>query len=221
MATLQHSYSPLLLSPSSTTITNPNPHFDNSDQGSVDSDYTSLGSSRFYGHSGSTSSLHRQGRSQSIDELASTTTSTTTTSIPTRHFNGTFNINKSPADPLQFVKIHPNHDLIERAQEQLTLAETRKRLQETYKFTTHAQGNQINHEEGNDWSKVRDVYSDSVCCSISDRRGSSLRECEQIHHVMKSFVSCVLRWNGKQERCYLIFGQYTSSRFLSLLAINE
>lgn len=193
MATLQHSYSPLLLSPSSTTITNPNPHFDNSDQGSVDSDYTSLGSSRFYGHSGSTSSLHRQGRSQSIDELASTTTSTTTTSIPTRHFNGTLNINKSPADPLQFVKIHPNHDLIERAQEQLTLAETRKRLQETYKFTTHAQGNPINHEEGNDWSKVRDVHSDSLFCSIRDRRGTSLHECEQIHHVMKSFVSCVLR----------------------------
>jgi hypothetical protein len=153
MTTLQssqtNSLSPILLSPSSTTITNPISLFDNSDQGSVDSDYTSLGSSKFYGNSGSTSSLHRQGRSQSIDELATTTTNTT---IPTRHFNGISNINKSNNDPLQFVKIHPNHDLIERAQEQLSLAESRKRLQENYKLTNT---NKI-HDEEIDWSKVND-----------------------------------------------------------------
>jgi hypothetical protein len=151
MSTLQqnqmNSLSPILLSPSSTTITNHISLFDNSDQGSVDSDYTSLGSSKFYGNSGSTSSLHRQGRSQSIDELASTTT------IPTRHFNGTLNVNKSNNDPLQFVKIHPNHELIERAQEQLSLAESRKRLQENYKLTNNSNGNKIN-EEDIDWSKV-------------------------------------------------------------------
>jgi hypothetical protein len=154
MTTLQssqtNSLSPILLSPSSTTITNPISLFDNSDQGSVDSDYTSLGSSKFYGNSGSTSSLHRQGRSQSIDELATTTTTNTT--IPTRHFNGISNINKSNNDPLQFVKIHPNHDLIERAQEQLSLAESRKRLQENYKLTNT---NKI-HDEEIDWSKVND-----------------------------------------------------------------
>jgi hypothetical protein len=151
MSTLQqnqmNSLSPILLSPSSTTITNHISLFDNSDQGSVDSDYTSLGSSKFYGNSGSTSSLHRQGRSQSIDELASTTT------IPTRHFNGTLNVNKSNNDPLQFVKIHPNHELIERAQEQLSLAESRKRLQENYKLTNNSNGNKVN-EEDIDWSKV-------------------------------------------------------------------
>ncbi|CAF0984797.1 unnamed protein product [Adineta steineri] len=142
-----NSLSPILLSPSSTTITNHITLFDNSDQGSVDSDYTSLGSSKFYGNSGSTSSLHRQGRSHSIDELASTTT------IPTRHFNGTLNANKSNNDPLQFVKIHPNHDLIERAQEQLSLAESRKRLQENYKITNNSHENKVNDEEV-DWSKV-------------------------------------------------------------------
>jgi len=151
MSTLQqnpmNSLSPILLSPSSTTITNHISLFDNSDQGSVDSDYTSLGSSKFYGNSGSTSSLHRQGRSQSIDELASTTT------IPTRHFNGTLNVNKSNNDPLQFVKIHPNHELIERAQEQLSLAESRKRLQENYKLANNSNGNKVN-EEDIDWSKV-------------------------------------------------------------------
>jgi len=154
MSTLQqnpmNSLSPILLSPSSTTITNHISLFDNSDQGSVDSDYTSLGSSKFYGNSGSSSSLHRQGRSQSIDELAS---STTTTTIPTRHFNGTLNINKSNNDPLQFVKIHPNHELIDRAQEQLSLAETRKRLQENYKLTNNSNGNKVNNED-NDWSQV-------------------------------------------------------------------
>jgi hypothetical protein len=143
-----NSLSPILLSPSSTTITNHISLFDNSDQGSVDSDYTSLGSSKFYGNSGSSSSLHRQGRSQSIDELASTTTT-----IPTRHFNGTLNINKSNNDPLQFVKIHPNHELLERAQEQLSLADTRKRLQENYKLTNNSNGNKVN-DEYNDWSKV-------------------------------------------------------------------
>jgi hypothetical protein len=146
-----NSLSPIRLSPSSTTLTTTNNHislFDNSDQGSVDSDYTSLGSSKFYGNSGSTSSLHRQGRSQSIDELASTTT------IPTRHFNGTLNINKSNNDPLQFVKIHPNHDFIERAQEQLILAETRKRIQENYKLTNNTNGNKIHDNDNNDWSKV-------------------------------------------------------------------
>jgi hypothetical protein len=148
MSTLQqnplNSLSPILLSPSSTTITNHISLFDNSDQGSVDSDYTSLGSSKFYGNSGSTSSLNRQGRSQSIDELAGTTT------IPTRHFNGISNLNKINNDPLQFVKIHPNHDLIERAQEQLSLAESRKRLEENYKLKS-----KINDEE-NDWSKVNE-----------------------------------------------------------------
>lgn len=143
MATLQQSLSPMLLSPSSTTITNNISLFDNSDQGSVDSDYTSLGSSKFYGNSGSTSSLHHQGRSQSIDELASTNTT-----IPTRHFNGVLNLNKTNNDPLQFVKIHPNHDLIERAQEQLLLAESRKRIEENYKLKTKI------IDEENDWSKV-------------------------------------------------------------------
>jgi hypothetical protein len=155
MATIQqnqlNNLSPILLSPSSTTITNHISLFDNSDQGSVDSDYTSLGSSKFYGNSGSTSSLNRQGRSQSIDELASTTTTTT---IPTRHFNGISNQNKTNNDPLQFVKIHPNHDLLERAQEQLSLAESRKRLQENYKLIPPtSNGNKV-HDEENDWSKV-------------------------------------------------------------------
>ncbi|CAF0802145.1 unnamed protein product [Rotaria sp. Silwood1] len=146
-----NSLSPILLSPSSTTITTTN-HIsliDNSDQGSVDSDYTSLGSSKFYAHSGSTSSLNRQGRSQSIDELATSIT----TNIPTRHFNGLLNINKSNNDPLQFVKIHPNHELIERAQEQLSLAESRKRLQENYELKNNLNVNKVNNEE-NDWSKV-------------------------------------------------------------------
>jgi hypothetical protein len=152
-------FSPILLSPSSTsntTITNNHIFlFDNSDQGSVDSDYTSLGSSKFYGNGGSTSSLHRQGRSQSIDELASTTT------IPTRHFNGTLNVNKLNNDPLQFVKIHPNHDLIERAQEQLTLLESRKRLQENFKLNNNNNNNNNNNpnstkinDDDTDWSKV-------------------------------------------------------------------
>lgn len=158
-------FSPLLLSPSSTShplISNNHlALFDNSDQGSVDSDYTSLGSSKFYGNGGSSSSLHRQGRSQSIDELASTTT------IPTRHFNGTLNVNKLNNDPLQFVKIHPHHDLIERAQEQLTLLESRKRLQETFKLnnhnlpivihrniTNHTNSSKMNDDDDTDWSKV-------------------------------------------------------------------
>lgn len=154
-------FSPILLSPSSTT--NPTitgvlfPCYDNSDQGSVDSDYTSLSSSKFYGHSGSTSSLHRQGRSQSIDELASTNANTTT--IPTRHFNGVSNVNKTNGDPLQFVKIHPNHDLIERAQEQLTLAESRKRLQETFKLitplSTPSKAFSGIDDDETDWSKVK------------------------------------------------------------------
>jgi hypothetical protein len=165
MSTIQpnHSngFSPILLSPSSTSNTTiTNNHiliFDNSDQGSVDSDYTSLGSSKFYGNGGSTSSLHRQGRSQSIDELASTTT------IPTRHFNGTLNVNKLNNDPLQFVKIHPNHDLIERAQEQLTLLESRKRLQDTFKSNHNNNNNNNNNnnttsnqtnDDDTDWSKV-------------------------------------------------------------------
>lgn len=165
MSTFQHThsngFSPTLLSPTSTSNTTiTNNHlllFDNSDQGSVDSDYTSLGSSKFYGNGGSTSSLHRQGRSQSIDELASTTT------IPTRHFNGTANVNKSNNDPLQFVKVHPNHDLIERAQEQLNLLESRKRLHETLKLNTN-NSNHLNNtnaakhldDDNTDWSKVMD-----------------------------------------------------------------
>ena len=154
-----NNFSPTLLSPSSTsntTMTNNQALlFDNSDQGSVDSDYTSLGSSKFYGNGGSTSSLHRQGRSQSIDELASTTT------IPTRHFNGTLNVSKLNNDPLQFVKIHPNHELIERAQEQLTLLESRKRLQENFKSNTNQNNTNVNNTVSNktndddtDWSKV-------------------------------------------------------------------
>ncbi|CAF2999656.1 unnamed protein product [Rotaria sp. Silwood2] len=158
-------FSPILLSPSSTsntTITNHNQIllFDNSDQGSVDSDYTSLGSSKFYGNGGSTSSLHHQGRSQSFDELASTTTTTT---IPTRHFNGALNVNKLNNDPLQFVKIHPNHELIERAQEQLTLLESRKRLQENFKLNNNQNNtndiidntktNSLNDDD-TDWSKA-------------------------------------------------------------------
>ena len=155
-------FSPIHLSPTSTThptLTTNNNHillFDNSDQGSVDSDYTSLGSSKFYGNGGSTSSLHRQGRSQSIDELASTTTT-----IPTRHFNGTVNVNKLNNDPLQFVKIHPNHDLTERAQEQLTLLESRKRLQENFKFNNnnnnnnnHINSTKLIDDDNTDWSKV-------------------------------------------------------------------
>ena len=184
MSTLQpthsNSFSPLLLSPSSTTITNTNHHFDNSDQGSVDSDYTSLGSSKFYGHSGSTSSLHRQGRSQSVDELASSTmptapaASTPTTTIPTRHFNSTTQPNKSSNDPLQFVKIHPNHELIERAQEQLTLAESRKRLQDTYKLGMDANGAKIDQNEDNDWTKVSDRVSPS--CERARERGNCSSE---------------------------------------------
>jgi hypothetical protein len=159
-----HGFSPLLLSPSSTshgtTINHHIPFYDNSDQGSVDSDYTSLSSSKFYGHGGSTSSLYRQGRSQSIDELASTATNTT---IPTRHFNGVLNVNKCNNDPLQFVKIHPNHDLIERAQEQLTLAESRKRLQENLKSQAQhpmsprptATKVHLDDDSDMDWSKVK------------------------------------------------------------------
>lgn len=162
---LSNGFSPILLSPSSTsntTITNNHLFlFDNSDQGSVDSDYTSLGSSKFYGNGGSTSSLHRQGRSQSIDELASTTTT-----IPTRHFNGTSNVNKSTNDPLQFVKIHPNHDLIERVQEQLTIFESRKRLQDNFKFNhsqpTANQPNKILDDDNTDWSKVRERKTDRL-----------------------------------------------------------
>lgn len=127
----------------------------------MDSDYTSLSSSKFYGHGGSTSSLYRQGRSQSIDELASTATNTT---IPTRHFNGVLNVNKCNNDPLQFVKIHPNHDLIERAQEQLTLAESRKRLQENLKSQaqhpttprpTATTKVHLDDDSDMDWSKVK------------------------------------------------------------------
>ena len=74
MSTVQQNqlngFSSIHLSPSSTnntTLTNNQILlFDNSDQGSVDSDYTSLGSSKFYGNGGSTSSLHHQGRSQSL-----------------------------------------------------------------------------------------------------------------------------------------------------------
>lgn len=158
-----YNFSPILISPSSTsnntTITNNQILlFDNSDQGSVDSDYTSLGSSKFYGNGGSTSSLHHQGRSQSFDELASTT------NIPTRHFNGISNVNKSNNDPLQFVKINPNHDLIERAQEQLTLFESRKRLQENFKLNNNLDHNKTkstihNDDDDTDWSKVICFFS--------------------------------------------------------------
>jgi len=156
MSTLQQiqttSLSPVLLSPSSTTLTtNQLTVFDNSDQGSVDSDYTSLGSSKFYGNSGSTSSLHRQGRSQSIDELAQ---NLTTTNIPTRHFNGISSGTKVTADPLQFVKIQPNHDLIERAQEQICLAGSRKRLQDNYKLLNNSQEKKLPVDDDVDWSKV-------------------------------------------------------------------
>ena len=151
------SCSPILLSPSSTTVTNLQAHFDNSDQGSVDSDYTSLGSSKFYANSGSNSSLHRQGRSQSIDEL--TSTPITNTNIPTRHFNGTTQKNKSIIDPLQFVKIQPNHELIERAQEQLNLFESRKRLQQTYRPTKTTTIKKNFDDDNNDWSKVNCSFS--------------------------------------------------------------
>ena len=172
------SFSPILLSPSSSshpTLTQAHlPFYDNSDQGSVDSDYTSLSSSKFYGHNGSTSSLCRQGRSQSIDELASTGTTGTTTTIPTRHFNGSTNVNKANNDPLQFVKIHPNHDLIERAQEQLTIAESRKRLQENMKLSGHHPHHQAtamakahhhhDQEDEADWSKVNRSFHRIIPC---------------------------------------------------------
>ncbi|CAF3143740.1 unnamed protein product [Rotaria socialis] len=152
-------FSPILISPSSTsntTITNNQILlFDNSDQGSVDSDYTSLASSKVYGNGGSTSSLHHQGRSQSFDELASTTTT-----IPTRHFNGTLNVNKSNNDPLQFVKIHPNHDLIERAQEQLTLLESRKRLQENFKLNINQNNDTNNNNNNNNNNKLTNLNDD-------------------------------------------------------------
>jgi hypothetical protein len=141
-------------------MTNPiisHAHFDSSDQGSVDSDYTSLDSSKFYGQHSSTSSLHRHGRSQSIDELATSTT-TMTTSIPTRHFNGTLPVTKASVDPLQFVKIHPNQELIERAQEQLTLAQSRQRLQDTYKLNQQRKEKVNHYDDGNDWSKVTFVF---------------------------------------------------------------
>jgi hypothetical protein len=175
-----NSLSPILLSPSSTTITNHISLFDNSDQGSVDSDYTSLGSSKFYGNSGSTSSLHHQGRSQSIDELATTTT------IPTRHFNGISNHNKCNNDPLQFVKIHPNHDLIERAQEQLSIAESRQRLQENYKLKT-----KISDEE-NDWSKVRREYYLTLLLAINSCLYKRLKkeESDSFFFFEKQIFSC-------------------------------
>lgn len=158
MSTLQptqtNSLSPILLSPSSTTLTNPLTVFDNSDQGSVDSDYTSLGSSKFYGNSGSTSSLHRQGRSQSIDELAQNST----TNIPTRHFNGVSTGTKTTNDPLQFVKVQPSHDLIERAQEQISLAESRKRLQDNYKLLNRSNGKKLQDDDDIDWSKAVDSW---------------------------------------------------------------
>ncbi|CAF3822953.1 unnamed protein product [Rotaria magnacalcarata] len=154
-------FSPILISPSSTsntTITNNQILlFDNSDQGSVDSDYTSLASSKVYGNGGSTSSLHHQGRSQSFDELAS---SSTTTTIPTRHFNGTLNVNKSNNDPLQFVKIHPNHDLIERAQEQLTLLESRKRLRENFKLNINQNNDTNNNNNNNNNNKLTSLNDD-------------------------------------------------------------
>lgn len=173
------SFSPILLSPSSSshpTLTQAHlPFYDNSDQGSVDSDYTSLSSSKFYGHNGSTSSLCRQGRSQSIDELASTSTTAITTTIPTRHFNGSSNVNKANNDPLQFVKIHPNHDLIERAQEQLTIAESRKRLQENMKLSGHqphhhhpvmttGKAHHHDQEDETDWSKVNHSFHRIIPC---------------------------------------------------------
>ncbi|CAF4019918.1 unnamed protein product [Rotaria magnacalcarata] len=172
-------FSPILISPSSTsntTITNNQILlFDNSDQGSVDSDYTSLASSKVYGNGGSTSSLHHQGRSQSFDELAS---SSTTTTIPTRHFNGTLNVNKSNNDPLQFVKIHPNHDLIERAQEQLTLLESRKRPTTTRKSST----------------TPTTITSSSIAAAAA--AASRLRQNE----VYEDYTEAVENWRQKREQ---------------------
>lgn len=152
MSTVKQVSSSLLISPTSTTSTNLNAQFDNSDQGSVDSDYTSLESSK--------SSLHRQGRSQSIDELAST--NITQTNIPTRHFlNGTSQKAKSIIDPLQFVKIQPNHELVERANEQLSLSQSRQRLKQTYKLTTR----KVFDDDETDWSKVNENFSCRCFCS--------------------------------------------------------
>ncbi|CAF3462205.1 unnamed protein product [Rotaria socialis] len=189
-----NSLSPILLSPSTTTITNHISLFDNSDQGSVDSDYTSLGSSKFYAHSGSTSSLNRQGRSQSIDELASSITTT----IPTRHFNGLLNVNKSNNDPLQFVKIHPNHDLIERAQEQLSLAESRKRLQENYEITNKSNANKVNDEE-NDWSKN---FSTSTAMPAGRMNNNALTSSSHIRQseVFEDYSQAVDNWRKKREQ---------------------
>ncbi|CAF0806117.1 unnamed protein product [Didymodactylos carnosus] len=142
---------------------------DNSDGGSVDSDYTSLASSKLFGN-GSSNSLHRQGRSQSIDELAQQLTTTTT--FPTRHFSTTSNYKPTSSlmnDPLQFVKVQPNHDLIERAQEQLTLTE-RRRLQEnnlrlnnlnnTNSNTTISTTTSLEKktDDDTDWSKVSEIF---------------------------------------------------------------
>ncbi|UJR31320.1 hypothetical protein I4U23_018818 [Adineta vaga] len=199
-ANQSNGFSPLLLSPSSTS--HPiiaNNHlilFDNSDQGSVDSDYTSLGSSKFYGNGGSSSSLHRQGRSQSIDELASTT------NIPTRHFNGTLNVNKLNNDPLQFVKIHPNHELIERAQEQLTLLESRKRLQETFKLNAHIHNLSINNNINNNTnaSPTTNITtsrkpSTTSTSSIQNHLATRPRQSE----VYEDYSEAVENWRLKRE----------------------
>ncbi|CAF1530506.1 unnamed protein product [Didymodactylos carnosus] len=144
---------------------------DNSDGGSVDSDYTSLASSKLFGN-GSSNSLHRQGRSQSIDELAQQLPTTTT--FPTRHFSTISNYKTTSShmnDPLQFVKIQPNHDLIERAQEQLTLTD-RRRTQENSLKLNNSNGTTVSRttasitkslekktDDDTDWSKVSENFT--------------------------------------------------------------
>ena len=100
---------------------------DNSDQGSIDSDYTSCGSSKVYGQSGSNSSLHYQGRSHSIESNV----------IPTRH---QIHRSKSTIDPLQFVKIHRNPD-------QIILIDSKKPDEQRRQLSN-------DDDEQNDWTKV-------------------------------------------------------------------
>lgn len=107
-------------------------HYDQSDQGSVDSDYTSYVSSRLNPSStaGSNSSLNRPTRSISIE-------STGHPRIPTRHINRS----QSTRDPLQFVKIQSTQD-------QCQPIERRKPLERRQSAN--------NDDEQNDWSKVNE-----------------------------------------------------------------
>lgn len=106
-------------------------HHDQSDQGSVDSDYTSYVSSKVNPSSatGSNSSLNRPTRSISIESAGHHR-------IPTRHVNRS----QSTRDPLQFVKLQAT-------QEPSPPAERRKPLERRQSAT--------NDDEQNDWSKVK------------------------------------------------------------------